>query len=177
MIFKTFRVCLLLQMLLSWNSKSNKIGLEQSIFSLAQFWCKDERQNYCKFLSRVKSFPFHCSCASKNVISWFSLLLCFLIFWVCCHIWKNGKYHILMTVKWWILEKIKRKILATSLGSKKVIVVSMWITRRNEFLENSTNDNFSFFFFDKLKKWNKFKENDFEHYCSIDFIIFTVHIK
>ena len=91
MIFKTFRVCLLLQMLLSWNSKSNKIGLEQSIFSLAQFWCKDERQNYCKFLSRVKSFPFHCSCASKNVISWFSLLLCFLIFWVCCHIWKKWK--------------------------------------------------------------------------------------
>ena len=64
--------------------------------------------------------------------------------------------------------------MATSLRNKKIIVVSMRTTSRNEFLENPTNGIFQFF--DKLKKWNKFKESDSKHFCSIDFIIF-IHIK
>ena len=47
--------------------------------------------------------------------------------------------------------------MATSLrNKKKIIVVSMRTASRNEFLENPTNGIFQFF--DKLKKWNKFKE-------------------
>ena len=52
--------------------------------------------------------------------------------------------------------------MATNLRNKKIIVVSMRTTSRNEFLENPTNG--IFHFFDKLKKWNKFKGNDLEHF-------------
>ena len=51
--------------------------------------------------------------------------------------------------------------MATSLRNKKIIVVSMRTTSRNEFLENPTNGIFQFF--DKLKKWNKFKESDLNY--------------
>ena len=50
----------------------------------------------------------------------------------------------------------------------------MRTTSRNEFLENPTNGIFQFF--DKLKKWNKFKEMTWNICCSIDFIMF-IHIK